>query len=118
MTRKARGGIEAGIPILGVTLILGSVLVAPQMNAQLHVTILLVGVLILQIGPWGLTRMLLPNERDFPALRKEGDHFLGLLRVLSTAPAPKEDDQEDGTLFTDTVKEMQDSVERMAEIAG
>ena len=118
MKRKARRGIEAGIPLLGVTLILGSVLVAPQINAQLHVTILLIGVLILQAGPWGLTRRLLPNERDLPALRKEGDHFLGLLRVLSRAPAPNEDAQEEGTLFTDTVKEMQDSVERMAEIAS
>ena len=51
MKRMARRAMEAAVPILGITIILGSVLVDPELDVQLHVTILLVGVLILLTGP-------------------------------------------------------------------
>ena len=118
MKRMARRGIEAAVPILGIVIILGSVLFLPDINTQLHVTVLLVGVLILQAGPAGLTRLLLPSERAFPALRKEGDHFLGLMRVLNQASVAGDDDQEKGEILRDAVEKMHTSVDRMAELAG
>ena len=119
MKRTVRRVIETALPILGISIILGSVLFVPEINAQLHVTVLLVGVLILQAGPAGLTRLLLPSERSaFPALRKEGDHFLGLMRVLNQASVASDDDQEKGELLRDTVEKMHTSVDRMAELAG
>ena len=119
MKRMARRAIEGAVPILGIVIILGSLLFVPEINAQLHVTILLVGVLILQAGPAGLTRLLLPSERAaFPALRKEGDHFLGLMRVLNKASLARDAGQEQDELLRDTVEEMHTSVERMAELAG
>ena len=66
MKRTARAVIEAGVPILGITTILGSVLLNP-VNVQLHVTVLLIGVLILLTGPpWKLMRAVLPWSRDGP----------------------------------------------------
>jgi hypothetical protein len=118
MKRMVRRGVEAGVPILGVAIILGSVLLSPEINPQLHVTFLLVGVLILQAGPSGLTRLLLPSERVSADLREEGDHFLGLIRVLSRAGGTSEDGQEQDEPLRDTVEQMHTSVDRMAEIAG
>ena len=118
MKRMARRGIEASVPILGIAIILGSVLFLPETNAQLHVTVLLVGVLILQAGPLGLTRLLLPSERSFPALRKEADHFMGLMRALNGAAVAIDEGEEDGEFLRDTVEKMHTSVERMAELAS
>ena len=84
MKRMARRAIEAAVPILGILVILSSVLLNPDITVQLHVTVLLIGVLILLTGPpWKLTRSLLPNERVFLDLRKEVDHFLELISNCS-----------------------------------
>jgi len=119
MKRMARRAIEAAVPILGITIILGSVLLDPEVNVQLHVTVLLVGVLILLTGPpWKLARSLLPNERHALALREEVDHFLGLMRVLKKTADERDDGQEQDEVFGDTEKKMHTSVERIAELVG
>ena len=120
MKRMARRAIEAAVPILGITIILGSVLLDPEVNVQLHVTVLLVGVLILLTGPpWKLTRSLLPNERVALELRKEVDHFLELLRVLKRSADERDDGEEQGEqseFSRDTVEKMHTSVERIVEL--
>lgn len=118
MKRMARRGIEAAVPTLGVAIILGSVLFVPEINAQLHVTILLIGVLVLQAGPWGLTRALLPSERASLGLREEAERFLGLMRVLHHADVASDGGQEHDELVRDTVEKMHTSVDRMAEITS
>ena len=118
MKRMARRTIEAAVPILGITIILSSVLLN-SVNVQLQVTVLLVGVLILLTGPpWKLTRALLPNERVSLALREEGDRLLELLRVLKQTADERNDGQERGELFRDTVEKMHKLVDRIAELAG
>jgi hypothetical protein len=51
MKRMARRVMEIAIPVLGIMIILSSVLLNPDVNVQLHVTVLLFGVLILLTGP-------------------------------------------------------------------
>jgi hypothetical protein len=100
-------------------IILSSVLLTPDVNVQLNVTVLLFGVLILLTGPpWKLTQALLPNERVFLALREEVDHFLELMRLLKQTAAKRDEGQEQGELFQDTVEKMHTSVDRIAELTG
>ena len=117
MKRTVRRVIEAGVPILGIAIILGSVMLDPEINVQLHVTVLLVGVLILLTGPpWKLTRSLLPNERTALDLRKEVENFLGLMRVLKQTADEPDDGEDQSESFRDAVDKMHASVERIAEL--
>ena len=115
--RKIRRGIEIALPILGMGIIFRSVLFGPN-NLQFQVLLVLIGVLILEAGVWGLTGGILPNKRRYLALREEGDHFLGLIRVLNAAAATRDEGQEDDARFREARAQMHTSVERMAEIAG
>ena len=115
--RKIRRGIEIALPILGMGIIFGSVLFGPS-NLQFQVLLVLIGVLILEAGVWGLTGGILPNERRYLALREEGDHFLGLIRVLNAAAVARDAGQEDDARFREARAQMHTSVERMAELAG
>ncbi len=119
MKRMARRVMETAVPLLGITIILSSVLLNPDVNVQLHVTVLLFGVLILLTGPpWKLTQGVLPNERVSLALREEVNHFLELMRFLKQTAAKRDKGQEQGELFRDTVENMHASVDRIAELAG
>jgi hypothetical protein len=115
--RKIRRGIEIALPLLGMGIIFGSVLFGPN-NLQVQVLLVLIGVLILEAGVWGLTSGILPNERRYLGLREEGDHFLGLIRVLNAAAVARDEGQEDDARFRETRAQMHTSVERMAELAG
>ena len=117
MKRKIRQGIEIALPILGMGIIFASVLFGPN-SLQLQVLFVLIGVLILEAGVWGLTGGILPNERRYVALREEGDHFLALIRVLNAAAVARDEGQEDDARFRETRAQMHTSVERMAELAG
>jgi len=115
--RKIRRGIEITLPLLGMGIIFGSVLFGPN-SLQLQVLLVLIGVLILEAGVWGLTSGILPNERRYLALREEGDHFMGLIRLLNAAAVASDAGEEDDTRFQETRAKMHTSVERMAELAG
>ena len=117
MKRKIRRAIEISMPLLGMGIIFGSVLFGPP-SLQLQVFLVLIGVLILEAGVWGLTSGLLPNERRYLALRAEGDHFLGLIRILNQAAVARDKGEENDTRFRNTRAEMHTSVERMGELAG
>ena len=118
MKRMARRAIEAAVPITGILIILSSVLVNPDVTVQLHVTVLLIGVLILLTGPpWKLVRAILPSERVAVALREEVERFLELMRLLKQTADKRHEDTEQGELFRDTVEKMHASVDRIAELA-
>ncbi len=117
LKRKIRRGLEIALPLLGMGIIFGSVLFGPD-SLQLQVLLVLIGVLILEAGVWGLTSTFLPNERRFLSLREEGDHFLGLIRDLNAAAIARGEGEEDDKLFRETRARMHTSVERMAELAG
>ena len=117
MKRTIRRGMEIVIPLLGMGIIFGSVLFGPN-SLQLQVLLVLIGVLILEAGVWGLTSGILPSERRYLGLREEGDHFLRLIRVLNAAAVARDEGQEDDTRFRETQAQMHTSVDRMAELAG
>ena len=95
MKRRIRRGLEIAIPLVGMSTIFLSVLFGPE-SLQMQVIMVLVGVLILEAGVWGLTSGLLPNERHYLALREEGDHFIELIRELNAAAVTqKEGDKDD-----------------------
>ena len=116
--RKLRKAIEVVLPLLGMGIIFGSVLFVSPNNLQIQVFLVLFGVLILEAGVWGLTRAILPNERFYLALREEGDHFLGLIRVLNDAAVARDSGHESDARFRDTRARMHTSVDRMAQVAG
>jgi hypothetical protein len=98
-------------------IIFGSVLFGPD-SLQLQVLFVLSGVLVLEAGVWGITNGLLPNERYYLQLREEGDHFLGLIRILNEAAVARDNGDESDARFRDARAQMHASVERMAEVAG
>ena len=81
--------------------------------------VILLGVLILEAGFWGLTGQILPNERTYVALRDEGDHLINLMRNLNATATAKEDGIEGSHQRCDeALAAMHSSVDRMAELAG
>ena len=119
MKRRLRRAIEFGLPIVGMLIIFGSVLFVPSSSLQIQVVVVLIGVLILEAGVWGLTSGILPNERRYLALREEGDHFLGLIRLLNQAAVEKNHGVTGASgRFQEAVRLMHASVLRMANVAG
>jgi hypothetical protein len=117
--RRLRKAIEFGLPIVGMLTVFGSLLFVPSNLLQIQVFVVLIGVLILEAGVWGLTTGILPNERRYISLREEGDHFLVLIRALNKAAVEKNrKGQASSEEFREAVSHMHASVERMASVAG
>jgi hypothetical protein len=117
--RRLRKAIEFGLPIVGMLIVFGSLLFVPSTLLQIQVFVVLIGVLILEAGVWGLTTGILPNERRYLSLREEGDHFLVLIRALNKAAVEKNRKrQASSEEFREAVSLMHASVERMASVAG
>lgn len=118
--RRLRKTIEVGIPIVGMLVVFGGVLFISPTELQIQLLVVLIGVMMIEAGVWGMTKAVLPNERQFIALREEGDRFIGLIRSLNDA---KIADNHDGTAETRravaaAMEEMHDSVRMMGELAG
>ena len=108
-----------GLPLLGMAIVFGGVLFVPPSSLQVQILVVLLGVLILEAGVWGLTGQILPNERNFVALRNEGDHFIELIRNLNAAATAREaGEPESDQRFTEALAAMHHSVDRMAALAG
>ena len=117
--RTVRRVVELGLPILGMAVVFGGVLFVPPTNLQVQIVVVLVGVLILEAGVWGLTSQILPSERHYRALREEGDHFITLIRDLNSAALARKAGFEGGDEhFEEALAAMHASVERMAGAAG
>jgi hypothetical protein len=117
--RRLRKAIEFGLPIVGMLTVFGSLLFVPSNLLQIQVFVVLIGVLILEAGVWGLTTGILPNERRYLSLREEGDHFLVLIRALNKAAVEKNlEGLASSEEFREAVSHMHASVERMASVAG
>ena len=98
-------------------IIFGSVLYDPG-SLQLQVLLVLLGILILEAGVWGLANRLLPDERRYIALREEVEHFVVLVPQLNAAAVAKNAGTEDDARYRDTLQQMHASVKRMGEVAG
>ena len=116
--RKLRKFVNNGLSVCGVGVILGAVLFMQEMRGQ--VTVVVLGILMIETGVWKLATQFLPSDRQYNALRTEGDQFLGLIRQLNaTALAVKaEDVPENLQAFEAAQEAMRQAVERMAKVAG
>ena len=118
MKRNIRRSIEIILTVAGIFIIFGSVLLANDMGLQTQFLMVLFGVLLMEIGVWGLSSKLMPNQRRFVNLRGEGDHMMNLIRELNSAAIAKDRGIEDAKRFQNTLALMHDSVVRMSEIAA
>ncbi len=117
MRRKIRRVLEIALPVSGMGIIFGSVLYDPG-SLQLQVLLVLLGILILEAGVWGLANRLLPDERRYIALREEVEHFIVLVPQLNAAAVAKNEGTEDEARYRDALEQMNASVKRMGEVAG
>lgn len=81
--RAVRKGIEIGLPVLGVALVLVAVVFFVSLYVQ--IAIVLLGLVLIEAGIWNLASPMLPSERKYLALRAEVDGFIGLVRKLNSA---------------------------------
>ncbi|UCC48685.1 MAG: hypothetical protein JSV41_00465 [Gemmatimonadota bacterium] len=96
----------AGIVIIFVQLVLIA-------ETRLQVIVVLLGILLNQIGTWGLAGHVMPERRKYLQLRSEVDRFLGLVRRLNTDAVSGYDAGVD-----EAKAAMHQSVDRMASVAG
>jgi hypothetical protein len=108
--RLHRSSLDKSLAIGGVILILLQVLLIADVRMQIAVVLL--GILVNQVGVWGLAERLMPDKRTNLKLRSEIDAFIKSVRRLNATG--KESDAE--TLDA-TKAEMHESVDRIAEIA-
>ncbi len=120
--RTIRKAVELGTPIVGMLTVFAAVLLIPPANLQVQLVTVLVGVLLIEAGVWGLTNPFLPNERQFMALREEVDDFIDLVRQLNQAAikrrAVREGTNEAEAPFEATLADLHTSVRRMGQLAG
>jgi hypothetical protein len=83
--RKVRDRLKVGLPVLGTLLVFGAVVFISGQIPQ--IVVVLAGLLLLQAGVWQLANPLLPEDRKYPHLRQEVDHFMDLVRELNGAAA-------------------------------
>ncbi len=118
MKRKIRHVTRIGLPLLGIVIIFLSVLTQYPENVQAQLGVMLIGVLLLEAGVWGLAPQILPDERCYLGLRKELDHMIELTRALNGAAIAAGATRADDETFRDTLARMHASVDRMAGLAG
>ncbi len=120
--RMIRKAVELGTPIVGMVIVFAAVLLIPPANLQIQLVTVLVGVLLIEAGVWGLTNPFLPNERHFLHLREEVDDFIDLVRHLNTAAidrnSSEEGSEEADATFQETLDDLHASVRRMGQLAG
>jgi len=108
--RLHRSGLDKSLAIGGVILILLQVLLIADMRMQ--VAVVLFGILVNQIGVWGLAERLMPDRRTNLELRSEVDAFISLIRKLSRLGTKC-----DAATLEATQSDMHESVDRIAAIA-
>ena len=118
MRRNIRRGTNAGLTGLGIGIIFTAVLISSALTLQMQLLLALIGVLLMEVGVWGLSRKLFPNERRYTELREEGDSIIQLIRQLNAAAVARDQGADADDRFQSTLAEMHDSVKRMAELAS
>jgi hypothetical protein len=118
MRRTVRRFIEGALPIAGSSIIFLAILFLYDPVVQIAVAA--VGVLMIQAGIWKLTQPILPSERQYQALRREVDYFIGLVRRLNAAAlgVKESDNQSTRYAFDEAQQLMRESYDRMTQLAG
>ena len=72
----------------------------------------------MEVGVWGLSSMVFPNERRYIELRQEGDSIIQLIRQLNAAALVRDQGEDAEDRFQAALDEVHGSVHRMAELAA
>jgi hypothetical protein len=84
-----------------------------------RVLIALLGLVVMELGVWQVTRAFFPNEREFRPLREETDYFLKLVRRLNNAAlSGRQGATGAETEMEQLQSDMYHSVDRMRRLAG
>jgi hypothetical protein len=116
--RKLRRVVDMIVPFIGIALVLGAVLFIVELRFQVIVVIL--GILVIEAGIWKVAHPLLPEERRYLALRKEGDDFIRLIRRLNLAALElKTGGSPVAVQQVEQLRaEMTQAIDRMVQVAG
>lgn len=77
------------------------------------------GLIVMELGIWQITRVFFPNEREFKPLREETDYFLKLVRRLNANTVRLRQGSATAQTEIDRLRdEMYHSVDRMYRLAG
>jgi len=118
LRRNIRRGMDAGLTGLGIGVIFTAVLISSALTLQMQLLLALIGVLLMEVGVWGLSNKLFPSERRYTELREEGDSIIQLIRQLNAAAVARDQGVDADDRFQSTLDEMHDSVKRMSELAS
>lgn len=103
--------LEKTLAVAGVLLILGPLILVESLTLQ--VVIVLVGILMIEAGVWGLASNFLPDARTYIRLREETEIFLEQVRALNEAAIEGEE------VAVERQRErMHDQVDRITDAAG
>lgn len=111
MRKLSRSALNNTLALGGIVIILLQTLYIAYDRIQ--VAIILAGIVINQIGVWGLANKLLPERRVYLQLRSEVDRFIGLVRALNGQAV-----EGDATGVEQTKVAMHDSIDKMVEVAA
>ncbi len=111
MLKVSRSAINNTLALGGVVIILLQTLYIAWERVQ--VAVILAGIVINQIGVWGLANKILPERRVYLQLRAEVDRFIGLVRALNGQAV-----QGDEAAVDQTRTAMHSSVDQMVEVAA
>jgi hypothetical protein len=115
--RSIRRLSQLFLTVSGAGTVMYAVLAIEPLRDRLLVAAL--GLLIMEIGIWQLTRIFFPNEREFKPLREETDYFLKLVRRLNAQTLRLQAGSNSAQADVERLREeMFHSVDRMCRLAG
>ncbi len=106
-----REAVNSILVLGGVVIVVVQVLAIA--NSRLQMTVVAGGVMMIYLGVLRLRNEVLQEKRVYLKLRSEVGHFLGLVREINAQAISGE-----SVLVNDTKAAMQESVDRIASVAG
>ena len=103
--------LEKALAVAGIVLILGPIFLVE--NVTLQVGIVVLGILMIEAGVWGLARDILPDGRTYLRLREETEIFLEQVRALNEAAVEEEEQAVERQR-----QRMKEQVDRLVDAAG
>ncbi len=115
--RQLRKSFLYGLPFISAQLIITVILFSQALS---HLSLLVLGFLLVEVSVLLLINRIIPNERRYNALRAETDQFLKLVRRLNTTAIrmSRTDVPSYHKEFEEIQREMKCSVDRMGMVAG
>jgi hypothetical protein len=115
--RTIRRFSQVVFTLLGAGIVIFAVYRTSGMYERLMIVAL--GLVVMELGVWQVTRAFFPNEREYRPLREETDYFLKLVRRMNNAAiASRQGSAAAESEIEQLQAEMYHSIERMRRLAG